>query len=606
MQLLRPPAQVTSGEIRFRGEDLTKLSTEQVRQFRWQNVSMVFQSAMNSLNPLMRVGDQFVDMMKAHRKISKDDALARAAELMELVGMDRSHVRSYPHELSGGMRQRTVIAMALALGPELMIMDEPTTALDVVVQREILQQVQDLQRDLGFAVLFITHDLSLLVEFSDRIAIMYAGEIVESAPSDELFRRPLHPYTVGLMNSFPPLSGPLERIAGIPGLAAGPREAAFGLPLPHALHALRSRESRAVLRGRPPSGPFSARSSRDTSSPATCWTRRERRRCGTRSHARRARALEELPGSRRVAAAPADAARRRRRHLRAEAGNGDGARRRERQRQEHGRAADLPSVHADRRARSSTAARTSARCTGSGSCSSYRSRVQMIFQDPFSSLNPAKRVDYHVSRPLLIHQIVPKADVLDRVHELLDSVGLVPAEEIAKKYPHELSGGQRQRVAIARALAVEPEVILADEPTSMLDVSIRLGILNLILDLKRERNIAFLYVTHDLASARYVADDVLVMYAGQIVEHGPTDEVLQRPMHPYTKLLLSAVPNPNAGLHSHRLAPRPKTDLAVDLVGCRFAERCPLAVASCVSDPPALLERRPHHLVRCPIIDPST
>ena len=217
MQLLRSPAQVTSGEIRFRGEDLTKMSTEELRKFRWRNVSMVFQSAMNSLNPLMRVGDQFVDMMKAHRKISKDDALARAATLMELVGMDRSHVRSYPHELSGGMRQRTVIAMALALGPELMIMDEPTTALDVVVQREILQRVQDLQQDLGFAVLFITHDLSLLVEFSDRIAIMYAGEIVESAASDVLFERPQHPYTVGLMSSFPPLSGPLERIAGIPG-----------------------------------------------------------------------------------------------------------------------------------------------------------------------------------------------------------------------------------------------------------------------------------------------------------------------------------------------------------------------------------------------------
>ena len=235
----------------------------------------------------------------------------------------------------------------------------------------------------------------------------------------------------------------------------------------------------------------------------------------------------------------------------------------------------------------------------------YRSRVQMIFQDPFSSLNPAKTIEYHVSRPLLIHKIVPKADVPDRVYELLDSVGLVPAEEIATKYPHELSGGQRQRVAIARALAVEPEVILADEPTSMLDVSIRLGILNLILDLKRDRNIAFLYVTHDLASARYVADDVLVMYAGQIVEHGPTDEVLQRPMHPYTKLLLSAVPNPEAGLHSHRLAARPKTDLAVDLVGCRFAERCPIAIPSCVTDPPQLLELRPGHFVRCPVTDPS-
>jgi peptide/nickel transport system ATP-binding protein len=257
MQLLRAPAQVTSGEIRFRGEDLTKLSTEQVRQFRWQNVSMVFQSAMNSLNPLMRVGDQFVDMMKAHRTISKHDALARAAELMELVGMDRTHVRSYPHELSGGMRQRTIIAMALALGPELMIMDEPTTALDVVVQREILQRVQDLQRDLGFAVLFITHDLSLLVEFSDRIAIMYAGEIVESAPSDELFRRPLHPYTVGLMNSFPPLSGPLERIVGIagspPDLAKPPSGCRFHPRCMHcdaSSHALYARQTtdRPVLR----------------------------------------------------------------------------------------------------------------------------------------------------------------------------------------------------------------------------------------------------------------------------------------------------------------------------------------------------------------------
>jgi peptide/nickel transport system ATP-binding protein len=217
MQLLRPPAQVTSGQVLFRDQDLTSMSKEALRQFRWRNVSMVFQSAMNSLNPLMRVGDQFVDMMKAHEKIAKNEALTRAADLMELVGMDRRHVRSYPHELSGGMRQRTIVAMALALEPELMIMDEPTTALDVVVQREILQQVQDLQRELGFAVLFITHDLSLLVEFSDRIAIMYAGEIVESAASDTLFRHPEHPYTVGLMSSFPPLSGPLERIVGIPG-----------------------------------------------------------------------------------------------------------------------------------------------------------------------------------------------------------------------------------------------------------------------------------------------------------------------------------------------------------------------------------------------------
>ena len=201
----------------FQGEDLVGRKREQLRRYRWQDVSMVFQSAMNALNPVMRVGDQFVDMMRAHQRVSKRTALARAGELLEVVGIDARRVRAYPHELSGGMRQRVIIAMALALGPELLIMDEPTTALDVVVQREILQQVQDLKRDLGFAVLFITHDLSLLVEFADRIAIMYAGEIVETAPSAVLHTNPQHPYTRGLMESFPPLTGPLQRLVGIPG-----------------------------------------------------------------------------------------------------------------------------------------------------------------------------------------------------------------------------------------------------------------------------------------------------------------------------------------------------------------------------------------------------
>ena len=217
LQILKPPAEVSGGRILFQGQDLVAMSREQLRRVRWRHVSLVFQSAMNVLNPVMRVGDQFVDMFKAHDRIRKSDALARAGDLLELVGIDRGRVRSYPHELSGGMRQRVVIAMALALEPELIVMDEPTTALDVVVQREILQELEVLKQRLGFAVLFITHDLSLLVEFSDRIAIMYAGEIVESAPSDVLFRHARHPYTNGLMSSFPPLSGPIVPLTGIPG-----------------------------------------------------------------------------------------------------------------------------------------------------------------------------------------------------------------------------------------------------------------------------------------------------------------------------------------------------------------------------------------------------
>jgi peptide/nickel transport system ATP-binding protein len=237
LQILKPPAEVSGGRILFQGQDLVAMSREELRRVRWRHVSLVFQSAMNVLNPVMRVGDQFVDMYRAHDRVRRTDALARAGDLLELVGIDRGRVRSYPHELSGGMRQRVVIAMALALEPELIVMDEPTTALDVVVQREILQELETLKQRLGFAVLFITHDLSLLVEFSDRIAIMYAGEIVESATSDVLFRRSLHPYTAGLMRSFPPLTGPILPLLGIPGsppnLAQPPPGCRFHPRCPH-------------------------------------------------------------------------------------------------------------------------------------------------------------------------------------------------------------------------------------------------------------------------------------------------------------------------------------------------------------------------------------
>jgi peptide/nickel transport system ATP-binding protein len=236
MQILRPPAYLAGGSIVFQGEDLSGKTSEELRRYRWRNVSMVFQSAMNALNPVMRVGDQFLDMMRAHERISKRRALAVAGELLELVGIDRRRVRAYPHELSGGMRQRVIIAMALALRPELIILDEPTTALDVVVQREILQQVKELQQDLRFSVLFITHDLSLLLELADRVAIMYAGELVETSSAAEL-ANPRHPYTQGLLRSFPPLHGPLARLTGIPGtppdLADPPTGCRFHPRCPH-------------------------------------------------------------------------------------------------------------------------------------------------------------------------------------------------------------------------------------------------------------------------------------------------------------------------------------------------------------------------------------
>jgi len=237
----------------------------------------------------------------------------------------------------------------------------------------------------------------------------------------------------------------------------------------------------------------------------------------------------------------------------------------------------------------------------------YRSEVQLIFQDPFDSLNPVKTVQHHIARALRIHRMVPRDGIDERVHELLRTVGLVPPHELAAKYPHELSGGQRQRVALARVLAVEPKVILADEPTSMLDVSIRIGILNLMTRLKEEHGIAFLFVTHDLASARYVADDLLVMYAGQIVERGPVEDVLSSPLHPYTRLLLAAVPDPSNRLQVERIQER--KGLAAAAIdppdACRFVQRCPLAIDICSRVTPPLVEARPAQAARCHVTAPS-
>ena len=434
------------------------------------------------------------------------------------------------------MRQRVVIAMALALRPELIVLDEPTTALDVVVQREILQELEQLKAELGFAVIFITHDLSLLVEFSDRISIMYAGEIVETATAATLFKDPKHPYTVGLMDSFPPLTGPLERIAGIPGSPPNLAAAASRLPLQPTLPALRRRR------------PGALRAADERAAPAARGRARPLRRLPSRRGAGVSTAALEVQGltkefGRRPPLMAVDDVSFTLRPgtitaLVGESGSGKST-----------IARILSQLYPPTDGTIRFRGKDVSRVRGRRALLAYRSEVQMIFQDPFASLNPVKTGA--ASHRAAAADPPARAARARSTRACASCCGRSVScrrtrsrRSIRTSSPAASASGSRSR---GRSPS-NPTVVLADEPISMLDVSIRIGLLNLMAELKRDLEIAFLYITHDIASARYVADEVLVLYAGRIVEQGPTDAVLHDPQHAYTRLLLSAVPNPEGGL----------------------------------------------------------
>jgi len=559
VRLLRPPAVVTGGSVTYNGRrlsaeypdgfDVLAASDKDLQKLRWREVAIVFQSAMNALNPVLRVEDQIVDGIHAHMRVSREEAHDRAQELIEMVGIKPDRLRAYPHELSGGMRQRVMIAMALAVDPEVVIMDEPTTGLDVIVQKEILTEVLHLKKSLGFAVLFITHDLSLLLETSDEVVIMYAGQVVERSPVANVGTGGAHPYTFGLLHSFPSLRGPRVALHGIPGSPPDLRGALKGCPF-HARCRYAQDECLEIdmkLRRVPgavgdqfSACPFVVAGEVGAQELATPPAPELVEQPGDELVLVGENLVRTYGGGRRSAPVRAvnDVSLELRRGrvvaLVGESGSGKSTIAKllsGQERLDGGRILlDGEPIDPSKR----------------GVFRPYKSEVQMVFQDPFASLNPLHTVRYHLTRALKVHGVrTGKTGSVEDVDRLLEQVRLTPVEKFRDAYPHELSGGQRQRVSIARALAAEPRVLLADEPVSMLDVSIRLEILDLIGELRTKYQLAILYITHDIASARYFADEVLVMHHGEIVERGPAEELVQNPTHSYTQLLIASSPDPD-------------------------------------------------------------
>jgi peptide/nickel transport system ATP-binding protein len=628
-RLLNAPGVITGGSVIFSGQDLVAMSEKQLRPLRWERYSVVMQSAMNALNPVLTVAEQMRDACEAHSSMSAREIARRSEEAMRLVSIDPVHLGSYPHQLSGGMRQRAMIAMALLFEPSLVIMDEPTSALDVVAQRSLMAQVKELQDRLHFAVMFVTHDMSLVRHFADRLLVMYAGQVVELGPTAAVFEAPRHPYSRGLLDAFPSLRGPRRTLMGIPGtpadLSRPPNGCRFSPRCQFAMEECASREptlepagpeiwARCLLYGsakhggkgtdrsgeqvalprhNAPSGgslkgldttivPLSTREGTEAELPLleTRGLTRHFRIGGSLFKPRVLHAVDDVTltiGRREIVA------------LVGESGSGKST------------IAKLLAMtyqptdgEVRFEGRSVSALRARRERLG------YRGEVPMVFQDPFSSINGNYPVMHGILRAMKLHRSDLDRDARrQEAVRVIEAVGLVPGESMLAKYPHELSGGQRQRVGFAQALALRPKLIVADEPVSMLDVSIRIGLLNLMQKLRAEEGVSFLYITHDMGSARYIADRVIVMYAGHLVESGSAEQVLQEPRHPYTRLLLNASPDPQAplGLIEESVGEPPR--VVNPGPGCRFAPRCPLAMDACGLATPELAVTEDQRQVAC-------
>ncbi|ERH63236.1 glutathione ABC transporter ATP-binding protein [Pantoea dispersa EGD-AAK13] len=513
MRLIAQAGGAVSGEILLRrrnGEvlDVMRASSSQMRRVRGADMAMIFQEPMTSLNPVFTVGEQIAESIRLHQGKSHQQAQAEARRMLDLVRIPEAHnvLSRYPHQLSGGMRQRVMIAMALSCKPALLIADEPTTALDVTIQAQILQLIRVLQKEMQMGVIFITHDMGVVAEMADRVQVMYRGDVVERAPVQQLFDAPQQPYTRALLAAVPKLGA----------MSGQPLPAKFPL-----LHTNGREEASTpqdtVRHDRPP-----ILQVRDL------VTRFDIRGGLLNRVKRRVHAVEKVSFDLYAGETLA---------LVGESGCGKSTTGRSLLRLV---ASQGGSITFDGQRIDALQGRALA---------TLRRDIQFIFQDPYASLDPRLTVGFSIMEPLLVHRSMGRAQAEKRVAWLLERVGLLP--EHAQRYPHEFSGGQRQRICIARALALNPKVVIADESVSALDVSIQAQIINLMLDLQREFGIAFLFISHDMAVVERISHRVAVMYLGQIVEMGPRQAVFEQPRHPYTRKLMAAVPVADPA-HRHR------------------------------------------------------
>ena len=493
---------------------------------------------MTSLNPYLRISDQLIEPLLIHEKISRRAALDRALAMLQAVGIQdaANRLHAHPHEFSGGMRQRVMIAMALITRPDILIADEPTTALDVTVQAQILELIKKLQRELGMAVIFVTHDLGIVSGLCDRVQVMYAGRIMETAPTRTLFTAPQHPYTRALQRCVPSLQEKGRRLFTIPGLPPDLSKpidekallARFEFAASDRCRVETTRTRRGKTRATDHACLARSKPGKSTDH-SRAHSRTPRRQKILTSRSTRVFSNVQVGAVKAVDGVSLSIQRGEVLGLVGESGSGKSTLARSIM-----RLAPITSGAV-------LLAGTDLAVATASAHPAARRDLQLVFQDPFASLNPRMTIFATLAEPLRVHKICAPDAIPARVAELMQQVGLSPRDE--RKYPHEFSGGQRQRIAIARALALNPKVIIADEPVSALDVSIQGQIINLLADLVRRLDLTLIFISHDLSVVKHISDRVAVLYRGKIVECGPTLEVMEHPRHDYTRTLLAAVPH---------------------------------------------------------------